>query len=849
VTVWGVVDLAAAASLCALLWMMRGLEAPPRIQRLILPCLGGGTLFVLGDFGTRALASSPAGHFAALLVLYGGYMTLPPSWFLLSVYVAELAGSRLAARISASRWRYAPALFAGAAFAAVSTNPWHGAFFAITPGVPVTAPRALFWVHEVFAYLLLGLAALLSAFIAVRALPVVRQHPALVGMTLTALWLCGLFLPRIAHQLDFDPAILGIAISGTTFVGALASQRFFLLRALPFAEVRAQDPNAVLLIDRFGLLVDANAPARQLLGARLEPPHGVVARLGEALHPLDDAQPAGTRLVDAIAAGTGAPGLRCELAGTPRRIVRVTTTLLREPLGQRSALLVRIHDETALFEAERRSAEQAALLDVMWGLTGDAVVVVDRERRVRYANAALARLWGTTRAALEGLTAAELVEAAPVELRAPGRDTLRAVDRDFLSVFEDELQLQDGRILRRTAQPLFRDGDLFGRFTRFCDITEERRSAEALRDAAKLESLSVLAGGVAHDFNNLLTTILGSAELATREVPAQGRTHALLEDLRDAALRGGDLASQLLAYAGRAQRKLQVLDVSELVDGMTSLLSAAVPPRIAIERALARDLLAVRGDAGQLTQVVMNLVLNAAESIGEKPGRITLETLAADGAPGWNGPRPHVALRVSDDGAGMSAETRTRIFDPFFTTKPTGRGLGLASVHGIVSQHGGSIHVESEPGNGATFTVFLPATRRPAESSVPAPSGEPETPRLGGRMLIVDDDPATLRTSRLLAESLGFEVTTAGRPSEALATAQAREFRIALIDATMPEASGPQLLAMLRQRDPALPAIVYSGFARESIALPSSPPTEFLGKPFRRATFEAAVLRVLHLQS
>ncbi len=847
-TLWAILDVAAFASLCALLWMVRSLEAPPRIQRLIFPCLGGSALFVLGDFGTRALADSPAGHFAALLTLYCGYMTMPPSWFLLSVYVAELAGSRFAARIASSRWRYAPAAFAGVAFAAASTNPWHGAFFAITPGVPVTSPRPLFWVHEIFAYAVLGFAALLAASIAVRAIPMVRRHPALVGMTFTVLWLGGLFLPRIAHELDFDPAILAIAVGGTAFVAALASRRFLVLRALPFAEVRAQDPNAVLLIDRFGLLVDANAPARRLLGARLSPARDVLVRLGEALRPLDDAALAGEGLVATLSMGTGAPGLRCELAGSPRRIVRVTTTLLREPLGQRRALLVRIHDETALFEAEQRSAEQAALLDVMWGLTGDAVAVTDLERRVRYANAAFARLWGTTRARIEGLSAAELVEAGPAELRASGRETLRAVDRDVLTAFEDELQLQDGRTLRRTAQPLFREGELFGRFTRLRDVTEERRSAEALRDAAKLESLSVLAGGVAHDFNNLLTAILGSAELAAREVPAPSRGHALLEDLRDAALRGGELASQLLAYAGRAQRKLQVLDLSELVDGMSNLLSAAVPPRIAIACELTPGLLAVRGDSSQLTQVVMNLVLNAAESIGDKPGRITIETLVAADAPGRDGPRPRVALRVSDDGAGMSAETRTRIFDPFFTTKPTGRGLGLASVHGIVAQHGGSIHVDSELGNGATFTVFLPATQRRAERAA-APVAEPTLQQLGGRMLIVDDDPATLRISRLLAESLGFAVTTAGRPSEALAAARACTFRVALIDATMPETSGPQLLARLRERDPGLPAIVYSGFSRESIVLPASPPTEFLGKPFRRAELEAAVLRVLLLQS
>ena len=845
---WLALDALSLVSLCALLWMLRGIEAPARIRRLILPCIGGGAVFAAGDLAFRALEAFPTLAWTALLIGHAGYMTLPPAWFLMAVYVAERAGSQGAARAARSPWRYVPVAIALACFAALATNPLHGRYFALTASGGPGAPGAFWWAHESFSFCVLLLCIVISARVAVRTTSVARSYTSVIGAALALIGAAVFMLWPLGVEYGFSTRVLGIGSAGLVFSIGVASQRLFFVRALSFADVRAQDADALLLIDRLGFLVDANAPARALLPEATARMRGALGALSEQLRPLEPERLVDKPLEVALERGTPPSGIRCTLARGERRVLRVTATQLRDTLGQGGALLVRLHDETALFDAQQRSAEQAALLDVMWGLTGDAVLLIDRDGRVRYANEALARLLGTPRDALEGRDLAAMVENAPSGLRSMAIAAWALLERGFEVAQHDERTLPDGRVLQRTSMPLYRAGALFGRFSRIRDVTEERRSAEAQREAAKLESLAVLAGGVAHDFNNLLTAILGSAELAAREVPAQGRAAELLAELSRAAERGAELSSQLLAYAGRARRKLELVELSRLIEERSKLIGAAVPPRIAVELSLASGLARVRGDASQLTQIAMNLVLNAVESIGERPGRIRIATFPLDAAPlGIDAPaEAWVALQVADDGAGMTADTRARIFDPFFTTKLQGRGLGLASVHGIVGQHGGTIHVESAPGSGATFTIALPATH--------ARSGaEPERARLpreasitrGGRLLIVDDDPATLRIATLVAESLGYQVIGAARPSEAIAAARAHAFRVALIDATMPECSGLELLQRLREEHDALPAIVYSGFARESLELPSEPPTEFLAKPFRREALEAALQRVL----
>jgi len=264
------------------------------------------------------------------------------------------------------------------------------------------------------------------------------------------------------------------------------------------------------------------------------------------------------------------------------------------------------------------------------------------------------------------------------------------------------------------------------------DVTEERRAREALLQTQKLESLGVLAGGIAHDFNNLLVAVLGNACLLREDMPEDSPQGALLAEIEEAANRAADLCRQMLAYAGRASTERGILDLSEVVQSMLRLLQVAMPKHVELVLELDREPVLVEGDATQLRQIVMNLVGNAAEAIGEARGRVRVATCrrcldrtALDGLFGGQklGPGWYALLDVEDDGCGMDAATLERIFEPFFSTRFPGRGLGLASVLGIVRAHGGAVGVRSAPGEGTLFYVVLPAAAVPQAGGGGGPEG------------------------------------------------------------------------------------------------------------------------------
>jgi PAS domain S-box-containing protein len=251
------------------------------------------------------------------------------------------------------------------------------------------------------------------------------------------------------------------------------------------------------------------------------------------------------------------------------------------------------------------------------------------------------------------------------------------------------------------------------------DVTERHRAEEERRQlqeqvyrAQKLESLGVLAGGLAHDFGNLLGCILGAAGVLLRDLPAGSELRPVAETIRQAGERAGDLTRQMLVYAGKQPARRRAVDLNQLVRDNLTLLKSALPHGASVETALADDVPAVWADPGQLQQVVMNLLLNAAEALGED-GTVHVATGRVDvpGArPGEDlAPGPHAFVVVADDGCGMSPEVQARIFDPFFTTKARGRGLGLSAVQGIVRTHGGAIRLDSAVGRGTSFCVLLPA--------------------------------------------------------------------------------------------------------------------------------------------
>jgi two-component system, cell cycle sensor histidine kinase and response regulator CckA len=368
------------------------------------------------------------------------------------------------------------------------------------------------------------------------------------------------------------------------------------------------------------------------------------------------------------------------------------------------------------------------------------------------------------------------------------------------------------------------------------DVTDRKRAEDEklemqqrLLHGQKLESLGVLAGGIAHDFNNLLSAIVGHLDVAMLSLPSGSPVRSNLEQSMLAARRAAALTRELLAYAGKGQFLVTQVDLSDLVEQNSHLLRTCIPNTISLDLGLARDLPTIETDAAQLQQVVMNILMNAAEAVGEQPGAVSLTTGAvfcddAELSKSRVEAKPHagqfVYVEVSDTGCGMDAETQRCLFDPFFSTKFAGRGLGMSAVLGIVRAHHGAIFVSSAMGRGTTVRVLFPAQPKP--SSTASEECEPSAAQpttmvassLPGTVLIVDDDDLARSSCRALVESSGMHVLTAADGEEAIAVYRDHKDEIAciLLDLTMPKKDGMDTLKELRMMGATVPIILVSGY-------------------------------------
>jgi signal transduction histidine kinase/ActR/RegA family two-component response regulator len=395
-----------------------------------------------------------------------------------------------------------------------------------------------------------------------------------------------------------------------------------------------------------------------------------------------------------------------------------------------------------------------------------------------------------------------------------------------------------------------------------------RRAAEASeaqsRHVQKLESIGVLAGGIAHDFNNLLHVVLGNADIALSRLPGRSPAREPLEEVVRATLRAADLTRQMLAYSGKGAFVVRHLDLSKEVREMATLLRTAISKQAALVWELAPSLPAVNADATQIRQIVMNLITNASDALGDSGGSITLHTgvlradevndvrfgVSVEGEEVPPSSQAYVFLEVSDTGTGMTPDTLHRIFDPFFSTKFAGRGLGLAAVMGIVRTHKGLIRIRSEPGRGTSFRVLFPA--------VPGTVGEIEESspersdwRGSGTILIVEDEEGVREVAERILSSIGFTTLTAVDGRDGLEQMERAADRITavLLDLSMPRLNGAETFRRLRAVYPGLPIIMMSGYTEESVAAEfleaGSGPTSFLQKPFLADDLVLALRRVL----
>jgi PAS domain S-box-containing protein len=546
---------------------------------------------------------------------------------------------------------------------------------------------------------------------------------------------------------------------------------------------------------------------------------------------------------------------------------------------ERGEVLAQARD--AVIQAQReaqavaqRSAEEVRALNQFLGrVIDDAPVwlmVLDAQSRVT--------IWNKAAEAISGYTRDEVLGAGdPIWERlypdAVYRDEVLARGVAYLAVrgaidqYETSIRRKDGqqRQIVWNTRSLFdeREGAdstlVFG-----LDITERKQAEEArllierkLLDTQKLESLGVLAGGIAHDFNNLLVAILGNADLALMELPDADAARASIEKIEIAARRAADLTRQMLAYAGKGRFVVERIALNTVVDEMAHLLEVAIPKNVALTYQFAADLPDVEADVTQIRQVVMNLVVNAAEAIGEQAGTITVTTgvrqldHSAFAGAHLSPELPagaYVYLEVADTGRGMDAETQAQIFNPFFTTKFTGRGLGLAAVLGIARGHHGAVHVSSEVGRGSTFTFLLPA------SVAPAAAGAAEQPQFSawrgeGVILVVDDEAEVRAVAARMLERLGLRYLLAdnGLAGIEILRAHAEEVSCVLLDLTMPRMSGEQTFARMRQIKPNVRVVLMSGYNEQEIAgqFAGKGLAGFLHKPFTSAELRAKLWEAL----
>ena len=341
-----------------------------------------------------------------------------------------------------------------------------------------------------------------------------------------------------------------------------------------------------------------------------------------------------------------------------------------------------------------------------------------------------------------------------------------------------------------------------------------------------MEALGVLAGGVAHDFNNLLMTVLGNAELAMTMLADGAHAKSMLQEIVTASISPSDLCNEMLAYAGRGTLSTETLECNALVSELGGLLQVALSKKATLVYDLHKTPLAVLADRSQLRQVIMNLITNASEALGNSDGRIVIATsvctytrkeLEVLHPSATLEPGEYVLLRVSDTGPGMSPGLQAKIFDPFFTTKSTGRGLGLAAVKGIVLGHKGTIALESKPGTGTTFTVRLPRvplSNEPAQVSRETGDGLP-----AARILVVDDEPAVGKTLSIILERAGYSVIRASDGQEAIDVyrLEGNSIDCVLLDLNMPKLGGDEVFRELRKIRKDACVILSSGFTEQEM--------------------------------
>ena len=594
-----------------------------------------------------------------------------------------------------------------------------------------------------------------------------------------------------------------------------------------------------------------------------------------------------------------------------QRPCSITTLLMRDSQGTPVKLVGSMHDISERKQADEALRESEDRYRTLVGTIPDPVVVYDSEGRATYVNNAFVRVYGWSREELMGgridFVPPEETEATQeawrrtledgtvffetkrwnkngdlldIQLRTAilhdqeGKHVLSIViHRDVTALKQAETALRKAhdelevRVEKRTVELAKANEELCEKIAESKQAEEEKLALERqVRHAQKLESLGVLAGGIAHDFNNILMAILGNADLALDELSPMSPARGSIREIEKAAKRAAELVKQMLAYSGKGRFVVEPIDVGGLIEEISHLLEVSISKKSVLKHNLAENLPTFDGDVTQIRQVIMNLITNASEAIGDKSGVIALSTGAMDCDRAYlddinevvraslDEPLPegvYTYIEVADTGCGMDAQTIEKVFDPFFTTKFTGRGLGMSAVLGIVRGHRGALKIYSEVGKGTTFKILFPANELPDNGFAVRRKDQAEGKdwRGSGTVLIADDEETVCTVVKKMLELMGFSVLTVpdGREALKLFREHANEIVCVLLDLTMPHMDGEEAFRVMRRLHPGVTVILCSGYNEHDATqrFAGKGLAGFIQKPYNMAALRKKLMEVL----
>ncbi|GMR00401.1 MAG: hypothetical protein BMS9Abin18_1248 [Zetaproteobacteria bacterium] len=531
--------------------------------------------------------------------------------------------------------------------------------------------------------------------------------------------------------------------------------------------------------------------------------------------------------------------------------VEIRLRPLPEIEGEKARVVAYVRD---ISERKQRNEELLRLRAAIDQIP-DALFITDREGRIVYTNSACEQFYGLARDSMLGECAAKLRGGDVND------DLYRGIKARLNSgaIWKDQLQiniLNKLRTVRRIVSPV---SDGHGVIYHVCidhDMTDELTQQQKMEHTQRLESLGVLAGGIAHDFNNILTAIMGNAALGRMKMKDTDPALVHLARIEESSRRAAELCKQMLAYSGKGRFVVKAIKLSGMVEEITKLLEVSIAKSGVLKFHLAENLPAVEADAAQLQQVIMNLVINASDAIGEKSGVISLSTgmmqvdqsyLEGAYVSDETEPGSFVFLEVADTGCGMDEETQKKLFDPFFTTKFTGRGLGMSAVLGIVRGHHGAIKVYSEKGQGTTFKVLLPASKHAAMD-------EEEREAWGdwcgiGTVLVVDDEKTIRETAAMMLRDMGFDTLTAEDGEQGVEVYRKHQNKIVavLLDMTMPKLDGKGCFREIRRINKDVRVVLSSGYNEQDTTnrFAGQGLAGFIQKPYAPEALRAIMKEVL----